>query len=68
MPSQRAIRQPFRTFLRFFGTGVFSIDATTYDPLKILLNTQDREERDTLTRQWRDHKLSELNFIGVVVS
>lgn len=34
----------------------------------ILLNSTDAEEQDHLTKQWRDHKLNELSFIGVVVS
>jgi hypothetical protein len=33
----------------------------------ILLNCENEEERDKLTMQWRDHKLNELSFIGVVV-
>jgi hypothetical protein len=33
----------------------------------ILLNCESAEERDKLTMQWRDHKLNELSFIGVVV-
>lgn len=41
---------------------------TTYDPIFALLNADTRDERDRLTEKWRDHKLSELNFIGVVVS
>lgn len=32
-----------------------------------LLNAEDLGERDHLTREWRDHKLQELNFVGVVV-
>lgn len=41
---------------------------TTYDPIFALLNADTRDERDRLTENWRDHKLSELNFIGIVVS
>lgn len=41
---------------------------TTHDPIKKLLNAETMEERDTLTTEWRDRKLQELNFIGVVVS
>ncbi|MCJ1439994.1 MAG: hypothetical protein MMC23_000475 [Stictis urceolatum] len=40
--------------------------STTYEAINILLNTEDREEQDQLTRQWRDHKLEELNFMGIV--
>lgn len=41
---------------------------TTTVPLHKLLNAADKDERDKLTGQWRDHKLQELNFVGVVVS
>jgi hypothetical protein len=54
--------------LQFFGGGIYAPDSTTYDPLEILLNTEDEEEQDELTTLWRDNKLSELNFVGVVVS
>ena len=43
-------------------------DWTVFDPVYILLNAEDPKERDELTRQWRDHKLQELNFVGIVVS
>ena len=33
-----------------------------------MLNTDDDEERDRLTEKWKDNKLQELNFIGIVVS
>jgi hypothetical protein len=33
-----------------------------------LLNCPDKTERDRLTVQWRDNKLKELNFVGIVVS
>ncbi|KAI4640543.1 uncharacterized protein J4E79_011813 [Alternaria viburni] len=51
-----------------FGGGIFLPDPSTYDPLEILLNTHDQSERDELVEKWRDNKLSELNFVGVVVS
>lgn len=41
---------------------------TTYDPVFALLNAETEERRDELTEKWRDHKLEELNFIGIVVS
>lgn len=41
---------------------------TTYDPIKALLNAPTEEERDELTQKWRDSKLEELNFVGIVVS
>jgi hypothetical protein len=33
----------------------------------VLLNCEDPDEQNDLTRQWRDHKLNELAFIGIVV-
>jgi len=33
-----------------------------------LLNCQDKTERDHLTAQWLDHKLKELNFVGIVAA
>ncbi|KAF2667535.1 hypothetical protein BT63DRAFT_426397 [Microthyrium microscopicum] len=39
---------------------------TTYDPIFALLNADTSEERDKLTEKWVDHKLQELNFIGIV--
>lgn len=41
---------------------------STYDSVYIILNTPDEREKDALTQQWREHKLEELNFIGIVVS
>lgn len=41
---------------------------TSYDPVFALLNAETAEERDKYTERWRDHKLEELNFIGIVVS
>lgn len=54
-------------FLQFFGGGIYAPDPSTYDPIEILLNTEDEEEKDNLTIRWRDNKLSELSFVGVVV-
>jgi len=56
----------FLPFLQFFGGGIYAPDPSTYDPIEILLNAEG-EEQDTLTARWRDNKLSELNFVGVVV-
>ncbi|CAG5162110.1 uncharacterized protein ALTATR162_LOCUS6161 [Alternaria atra] len=56
------------TVLQFFGGGIYAPDPTTYDPLEIILNTEDQDERDDLTVRWRDNKLSELNFVGVVAA
>lgn len=54
--------------LDFFWGGIYAPDATTYDPIETLLNTEDRAERDRLTEKWRDNRLNELSFVGVVVS
>jgi hypothetical protein len=64
---QESNRWSFVRVLQFFGGGIFVADPTTYDPLEILLNTDDESERDELTTRWRDNKLSELSFVGVVV-
>jgi hypothetical protein len=55
------------TVLQFFGGGIYAPDPSTYDPIKILLNTGDEKKRDELTAAWRENKLSELNFVGIVV-
>ena len=54
-------------FLKFFGGGIYAPDSSTYDPIDILLNTDDVEEKDRLTENWRDNRLNELGFVGVVV-
>lgn len=53
---------------QMFGGGIYLPDPTTYDPVEILLNTHDTKERNELTKLWRDNKLSELNFVGVVAA
>ena len=58
----------FAKFLHFFGGGIYAPDASTYDPIEILLNEPDPEKKDKLTERWRDNRLSELSFVGVVVS
>ncbi|KAI0129619.1 hypothetical protein BJ170DRAFT_617035 [Xylariales sp. AK1849] len=52
--------------LNVFRSGLIAPNQTTYNSLVILLNEEDSEKQDRLTEQWRDHKLQELNFIGVV--
>ncbi|OAL54509.1 hypothetical protein IQ07DRAFT_583795 [Pyrenochaeta sp. DS3sAY3a] len=52
--------------LQFFGGGIYAPDPSTYDPIEILLNTEDAQEKDDLTIKWRDNRLSELSFVGVV--
>ncbi|KAF2645882.1 hypothetical protein P280DRAFT_418070 [Massarina eburnea CBS 473.64] len=54
------------TFLHFFGGGIYAPDASTYDPIDTLLNADDLEERNQLTQNWRDNRLNELGFVGVV--
>lgn len=54
--------------LDFFWGGVYTPGASTHDPIEILLNTEDPDERDRLTELWRDNRLNELSFVGVVVS
>jgi hypothetical protein len=41
---------------------------TTYDPIEALLNAETDDKRDELTQRWKNNKLEELNFIGIVVS
>ena len=53
--------------LDFFRYGLFSPPMLSYDPLFLLLNHSDVDERDRLTEKWKDNKLQENGFIGVVV-
>lgn len=41
--------------------------SSTYDGIDLMLNCEDVDQRDELTKNWRDHKLQELNFVGTVV-
>ena len=41
---------------------------TTYDPVFCLLNLDNEDKKDELTQRWKDNKIQELNFIGIVVS
>lgn len=41
---------------------------TTYDPIYSLLNAESEDVRDKLTDRFREEKIQELNFIGIVVS
>lgn len=56
----------FSATLNLFHGGLVAPAETTYDSIHQLLVAETLEERDELTKQWRDHKLQELNFIGVV--
>ena len=53
-------------FFAIFRGGLLAPSRTTSDSILFLLTAPTAKERDDLTRQWRDHKLQELNFIGVV--
>jgi hypothetical protein len=52
--------------LNFFMGGIYAPDSSTYEPIDILLNTENAEERDLLTEKWKDNRLNELGFVGVV--
>ncbi|KXH60528.1 hypothetical protein CNYM01_00005 [Colletotrichum nymphaeae SA-01] len=52
--------------VHIFRGGLFSPPTLTYDPLLLLLNHDDQDERNKLTEKWKDNKLQELNFVGVV--
>ena len=54
--------------LDLFTGGIYAPNASTYAPIEIILNTEDEVEQDKLTERWRDNRLSELSFVGVVVS
>ncbi|TID19463.1 hypothetical protein E2P81_ATG06632 [Venturia nashicola] len=46
----------------------FSGPTLSESPILDLLNATDKKERDRLTEKWRDHKLEELNFVGIVAA
>jgi hypothetical protein len=54
--------------VNFFMGGIYAPDASTHDPIEILLNSDDLKERDQLTEKWRDNRLNELGFVGVVAA
>lgn len=62
------VRKRVQAVWTFLDSGLFSPRATMHEPIVLLLNHQDKDERDRLTGQWRDNKLAELNFVGIVVS
>lgn len=66
-PETRTRKRWFPKVLNFLWGGIYAPDASTYGPIEILLNTEDVEERDRLTEKWRDNRLNELGFVGVVV-
>jgi len=56
----------FGALLSIFRGGLIAPAGSSHDAILHLLTAETLEERDELTTQWRDHKLEELNFIGVV--
>ncbi|KAF2473649.1 uncharacterized protein BDR25DRAFT_281546 [Lindgomyces ingoldianus] len=64
--SKRKRAWAFFRFLHFFGGGIYAPGASVHDPIEILLNEEDQEEQDRLTQIWRDNRLSELSFVGIV--
>lgn len=62
----KSTRSGLPRLLNFFCGGIYAPDASTYDPIDILLNTENAEERDQLTEKWKDNRLNELGFVGVV--
>jgi hypothetical protein len=40
---------------------------TTYDGMYELLNDVSEDERNLMTERWKDNKIQELNFVGIVV-
>ncbi|KAJ4304825.1 hypothetical protein N0V90_000353 [Kalmusia sp. IMI 367209] len=56
----------FLSIFKIFSGGLIAPADTTYATIMILLNNTDEEEQNELTTKWRDHKLNELSFIGVV--
>ncbi|KAK6068492.1 hypothetical protein SCUP234_07630 [Seiridium cupressi] len=65
-PKAHASTQVGMTFLHMLRSGLIAPNQTTHKSLSVILNEDDAEEQDRLTEKWRDHKLQELNFIGVV--
>jgi hypothetical protein len=69
--SDRAEQKPGESrilqLIDFFSGGIYAPHSSTYDPIEIILNTEDEQEQDRLTERWRDNRLSELSFVGVVV-
>ncbi|KAF2420736.1 hypothetical protein EJ08DRAFT_702330 [Tothia fuscella] len=52
----------------FSGPGTFSAPSLSESPIIDLLNEANKTKRDQLVEKWRDHKLQELNFVGVVAA
>lgn len=41
--------------------------STSADTIIQMLNEDDQIQQDEMTKNWRDHKLQELNFVGTLV-
>lgn len=41
--------------------------STSADTIIQMLNEDDQSQKDEMTKNWRDHKLQELNFVGTLV-
>jgi hypothetical protein len=52
---------------KVFPSKGFASLSTAHDGIEIMLQCQDNDMRDELTKRWRNHKLEELNFVGTVV-
>lgn len=39
----------------------------TWEPIDCFLNAETETKKDELTKKWRDNKIEELNFVGIVV-
>lgn len=46
---------------------IFAPWPSMHDPIKSLLNEQDRELADRLTEKWTHAKLGELQYVGITV-
>jgi hypothetical protein len=55
------------TRCRSFFWNTFGPSWVVYDAIYHMANGQDIQERDEMTRHWRDHKIQELSFVGTVV-
>ncbi|KAM0189084.1 hypothetical protein ACHAPI_010229 [Fusarium lateritium] len=45
----------------------FEGHSTACDTIIRMLNEDDKEKKDEMTKNWRNHKLEELNFVGTLV-
>lgn len=47
--------------------GTSQKNSIPYEAIRLMVSTEDKDDRDELTRNWRDHKIEELSFVGTVV-